>query len=178
MSLIFQYGSNTDASRLRERLGDIDDLGRAQTVDEYELAFNKWSTNGKCAAADLVKPRKGGRRIWGVVYKLTRPAFKKLKEEIEGRSYRPQRISVVDARGATRRVTTFRVKRNRRRPGLHTTGEYVGHIVSGLRDHGVEEEDPDYIQRVINIAIQTNDQAKDQEAGSTQNTLIERLRQP
>jgi hypothetical protein len=37
MPLIFQYGPNTDAGRL----GDVEDQGRAQSVQEFEIAFNK-----------------------------------------------------------------------------------------------------------------------------------------
>ena len=40
MPFIFQYGSNTDANRFKERLGDIEDRGRAQTIDEYDIAFD------------------------------------------------------------------------------------------------------------------------------------------
>lgn len=182
MPLIFQYGSNCDADRLnsKERLnGTVEDRGRAQTVDEYDIAFNKWSTENKRAAADLVKPRNGGRRIWGVVYQDSRAAFKKLKGEIEGPSYRPQRIMVVDAIGATKRVTTFRVKRKSRRTGLYTTEEYVAHIVKGLRAHGVEDLDPAYIQHIIDVAVRTNAVATDPqnaERAADESRLIESLR--
>jgi len=157
--------------------GDAVDRGRAQTIDEYDFAFDKWSDTNRCAASDLIKPKTGGRRIWGVLYKVSRAGFKKLKG-IEGPSYRPQRMSVVDATGATVRVTTFRVRHDRRQPGLHTTEEYVGHIVKGLRARGVEELEPAYIQHVIDVAIRTNEQAEDQDAGRRQNALIEKLRHP
>ena len=180
MPLIFQYGSNCDTERLNdpERLdGAAEDLGRAQTVGEYKIEFNKWSKKGKCAAADLVKPRKGGRRIWGVLYKVSRGGFKKLKD-VEGPSYRARRIGVVDATGATMTATTFRVRRDKRELGRHTTVDYVRHIVKGLRAHDVEEVDPAYIQHVIDIALRTNEQAKDQDAGRMQNASIEGLRHP
>src|SRR5689334_2980357 len=114
MPLIFQYGSNCDRERLNgaDRLnGDADDLGPVQTVDEYEIAFNKWSTTGNYAAADLLKPRKGGRGVWGVLYQVSRAGFRKLKDKIEGRSYRPQSIVVEDATGATKSVKTFASER-------------------------------------------------------------------
>ena len=59
MPLVFQYGSNCDRERLNnaERLnGNAVDLGLVQTVGEYEIAFNKWSTRGRNAAADLARP--------------------------------------------------------------------------------------------------------------------------
>lgn len=176
MPLIFQYGSNCDAKRLndKERLaGDAKDLGSAQTHDEYELAFNKWSTKGKCAAADLVKPRKDGRRILGILYEVSKAGFKKLKEEIEGPSYRPQSITVVDMTGTTKTVKTFRVRRDARRRNLSTTADYVRHIVRGLRAHEVPEE---YVQHVIDVALDTNRRAT--QASNEQNRLIESLRIP
>ena len=97
MPLVFQYGSNADADRLNSpnRLnGDATDLRRVQTVDKYEIAFNKWSNRGQNAAADLVKPRYGGQRIWGVLYEVSRTDFKKLRDDIEGPGYRPQLIRV------------------------------------------------------------------------------------
>ena len=156
MPLVFQYGSNCDRERLNnaDRLnGNAVDLGLVQTVGEYEIAFNKWSTRGTNAAADLARPRKGGRRCWGVLYQVSRADFKKLREDIEGPGYRPQRMLVEDAAGATMTVTTFRVRRSRRENNRHTTLDYVRHIVYGLRAHDAPE---DYVQHVIDIAIQTN----------------------
>jgi gamma-glutamylcyclotransferase (GGCT)/AIG2-like uncharacterized protein YtfP len=171
--LVFQYGSNCNAERFnhRSRLnGDAVDLGAARTVANYEIAFNKWSKNASCAAADLLKPRIGGRRIWGVLYKVSRAGFKKLKH-IEGPAYRPQRVEVEDAKGATRTVTTFRVRRARRQNDLHTSFEYVAHIVRGLRKHDATEE---YVAYVINVAQETNRHGGT--LGPEQGRLIERLR--
>jgi hypothetical protein len=123
--LVFQYGSNCDAKRLNGagRLnGSAADLGLFRTVGNYDLAFNK-KTKANYAAADLLKPRRGGRCIWGVVYKLSRSSFKKLTEEIEGPSYRSERIEVLDNAGAKKKVTTFRVRKDKRRNDLHTTFE-------------------------------------------------------
>jgi hypothetical protein len=155
MPLVFQYGSNCDRERLNnsDRLdGDAVDLGLAQTVREYEIAFNKWSTKGQNAAADLAKPRQGGRRCWGVLYRVSRAGFKKLRE-IEGPSYRPQRMVVEDATGTAQKVTTFRVRRAKRKNDRHTSFNYVRHIVCGLRAHDAPE---DYVQHIIDVAIQTN----------------------
>ncbi len=140
----------------------------------YEIAFNKWSKNASCAAADLLKPRTGGRHIWGVLYKVSRAGFKKLKH-IEGPAYRPQRVevedAVQDATGATRTVITFRVRKIRRQNDLHTSFEYVAHIVCGLRKHNAPEE---YVAYVINVAQETN--LHRGTLGAEQNRLIERLR--
>ena len=133
------------------------------------MAFSK-RTKAKYAAADLLKPRRGGRRIWGVLYEVSRAGFKNLKH-IEGPAYRPQRIEVEDATGAIRTVTTFRVRKIRRQNDLHTSFEYVAHIVCGLRKHNAPEE---YVGYVINVAQETNRHRGT--LGAEQNRLIERLR--
>jgi hypothetical protein len=81
MPLVFQYGSNCDAERLNgpNRLrGDARDLGRALTVEEFDITFNKRHSENGSAAADLIKPRKGRSRIWGVLYEVTKVGFKRL----------------------------------------------------------------------------------------------------
>ena len=173
MPLVFQYGSNCDTGRLNstDRLaGAARDLGRVQTVENYDIAFNKWSARGGYAAADLIKPRRGGRRVWGVLYQLSRSAFAQLKT-IEGPSYRASRITVEDTRGVRMRGTTFRVRRMKRRGQVATSADYVGHIVHGLRAHGVPE---DYIQHVVDVAIGTNQAAR--VPADVENHAIEFLR--
>jgi hypothetical protein len=181
MPLIFQYGSNTDAARLNspERLGgDAKNPRPVRTVGDFELAFDKWSDTNRCAASDLIKPETGGRRIWGVLYKVSKAGFKKLAEEIEGPGYGPTDIEVEEADGQVRTVKTFILREHRRRDGLWTSAKYVRHIVNGLRAHCIEDLDPAYIQHVVDEAIRTNEQAEDQDAGRRQNALIEKLRHP
>ena len=173
MPLVFQYGSNCDAGRLNstDRLaGAARDLGGVRTLENYDIAFNKWSARGGYAAADLIKPRTGGRGVWGVLYELSRSAFAKLKT-IEGPSYRASRITVEDMRGTRTRATTFRVRRTKRRRQIATSAEYVGHIVHGLRVHQVPE---DYVQRVLDVAVHTNRSAR--APADAENRAIELLR--
>ncbi len=56
---------------------------------------------------------------------------------------------------------TFLVETDDRREGLWTSAEYVGYIVNGLRAHDVPEE---YVQHVIEVAIETNQRADPSEA--------------
>src|SRR6266516_4436703 len=109
MAFVFQYGSNCNKRRLNDpgRLnGGAKDLGRAQTVEMFEIAFNKRVQSTGFAAADLIKPRKGGRRIWGVLYEVSKAGFERLRK-IEGSSYRPQDIAVEDSDGLRKTVKTF-----------------------------------------------------------------------
>ncbi len=171
MPLVFQYGSNCSRLRLESRLKErVEDLGRALTVEEFEIAFNKRRQESGSAAADLVKPRKG-KRIWGVLYEVSKAGFKRLKV-IEGPSYRPKNIVVEDSTGVVRTAKTFRVKRDARRRSLWTTAEYVSYIVNGLRAHEVPEE---YVQHVLKNAIETNARAFDTARGAAETRLIRTL---
>jgi cation transport regulator ChaC len=163
MPLIFQYGSNCDASRLNspERLnGNARDLGQAETVGQYEIAFDVWSGGNNCAASDL--RRRSGRHARGVLYDvpaewiLGRKTNGRTLEQIEGTHYEPKRIRIKDSAGRISSATTFLVKPSSRQKQLATSVEYVRHIVEGLRAHDTPEE---YVQRVIEVAIRTNRRA-------------------
>jgi len=67
MTLVFQYGSNCSDAEInsdRRLRGDAEFVGIAETVDDFELAFDVQSKGRGCAAADIV--RMAGRKVWGV----------------------------------------------------------------------------------------------------------------
>jgi AIG2 family protein len=164
MPLIFQYGSNCDERRLNgpTRLnGDAQDLGRAETIDEYDVAFNVWSRNNGCAAADLIPTP--NRYAWGVLYRVSDKGIEKL-QRIEGAHYAPKLICVRGEVGGEVEATTFLVESDDRREGLWTSAEYVGYIVNGLRAHNVPEK---YVQHVIEVAVETNRRAGPSAAEAT-----------
>lgn len=69
--LVFQYGSNCSDAQINgtERLkGEASFVTKAETVDDYELAFDVLSKNRDCAAADIVG--KPGGKVWGVLYEV------------------------------------------------------------------------------------------------------------
>lgn len=163
MALVFQYGSNCSESQFKrpDRLcGDAKFLTIAETVDDYRLAFDVWSTGRGCAASDIVAC--GGSKVWGVVYDV--PDFLITREtaarhrrksldaiEGEGTNYARHPIVVKSATSEILTAVTYRVINPR--SGLSTSLEYVGYIVSGLREHGVGEE---YIAKVKAIAMVNN----------------------
>jgi hypothetical protein len=52
MALVFQYGSNCSEGQIngKDRLrGDAKFVGIAETVDDFELAFDVWSKGRGCA---------------------------------------------------------------------------------------------------------------------------------
>jgi hypothetical protein len=67
MAIVFQYGSNcldseiNSENRLR---GDAKFAGIAETVEDFELAFDVQSIGRGCAASDVV--RRAGSKVWGV----------------------------------------------------------------------------------------------------------------
>lgn len=179
MALVFQYGSNTTTARLNgpSRLNDrARDLGRAQTVRDFEIAFDVYSTTNGCAAADLrCIP---GQPAWGVLYEIAdadirgpSPRDSRTLADIEGSRYEEKGIRVRDKDGVDRHAITFVVKDAERRTGLATNAAYVSLIVDGLRSHGVPE---DYVQHVIDVAVATNADADDKPSRET--SLIETLR--
>ena len=180
MPLVFQYGSNCTAARLNgpTRLnGNAKDLGRAQTIEEYDIAFNVPSQTNGCAAADLVDAGGSGHGVWGVLYEIPEDIIRgkrddgqKTLEQIEGPRYEEKTIRVRNEAGEEVEATTFVVIKNHRDPTLWTSVAYVSFIIYGLRAHGVPEE---YIAHVANTAIRTNEQSV--ETASEQTRLIRNL---
>ena len=103
-------------------------------------------------------------------------------EDIEGSHYEEMEkpIRVRNSAGAEVEATTFVVKPSAERKGvlrnsnsgrivLWTSAKYVGHIISGLRAHGVPEG---YVQHIVDIALDANRRVGE----TSQDLLIESLR--
>jgi gamma-glutamylcyclotransferase (GGCT)/AIG2-like uncharacterized protein YtfP len=163
MALVFQYGSNCSESQINseDRLrGDAKFIGIAQTVNDYQLAFDVWSTNRACAACDIVATP--GTKLWGALYYV--PDFlinrktagahnRKSLDAIEGEgaNYRRETIAVRQDNGLLLTALTYRVRNPK--PDLKTNLEYVRYIVMGLRERGVRE---DYVGLVKKLAATNN----------------------
>jgi cation transport regulator ChaC len=180
MPLLFQYGSNCLTARLKspQRLnGAAMIVGRAQTLDEYEIAFDVWSNGNGCAASDLIAATGTGHRAWGVLFEVPPDRIRgrnhpkgKTMEEIEGPRYEEKQIRVRNEAGEEVEATTFLVKPDERQSGLWTSAAYVSWIVYGLREHGAPEE---YIAHVQEVAMQTN--VKASAVATEQNRIITKL---
>jgi gamma-glutamylcyclotransferase len=163
MALVFQYGSNCLESQInsKDRLcGDAKFIDIAETVDDFQLAFDVWSTNRQCAASDIVASP--GNKVWGALYNV--PDFligrktaaaqnRKSLDAIEGEgaNYKRETIAVRRHNGPTVTALTYRVQNPK--PDLKTNLEYVGYIVKGLRERSVRE---DYIEQVKRLARANN----------------------
>jgi cation transport regulator ChaC len=163
MALVFQYGSNCLESEIngKDRLsGDAKFVDIAETVEEFELAFDVQSTGRGCAASDIV--RKPGGKVWGVLYevpdyllsrKTAKAKGRKSFDEIEGegKNYKRETIEVRRSDGEISSALTYTVRSPN--PQLKTNVDYVRHIVRGLRQRGVSDE---YISKVKAIAATNN----------------------
>lgn len=163
MALVFQYGSNCLESEIngKARLcGDAKFIGIAETVDDFQLAFDVWSTKRQCAASDVVVSP--GSKVWGALYevpdflikrKTARAQNRKSLDEIEGEGTNYSRETVVVRKDDDSIVKAFTYRVRNPTPGLKTSLEYVGYIVKGLRERGVCEE---YIAQVQRLAATNN----------------------
>lgn len=160
--LVFQYGSNCLESEIngKNRLrGDAKFIGIAETVEDYELAFDVFSDGRHCGASDIL-PRSGG-KVWGALYEIpeyligreTTPPGRRSLDAIEGegRNYERREIEVRKRDGRIDRVLTYTVRNPR--DGLKTNLDYVRCIIAGLRERGVPGE---YIDKVKRIAAANN----------------------
>lgn len=163
MALVFQYGSNCLESQInsKDRLcGDARFIVIAETVEEFQLAFDVWSKRRGCAASDIVSSP--GNKVWGALYEV--PDFLIERNTAEGRgrraldaiegegiNYRRETIAVRRINGQVIDALTYRVKSPI--PGLKTNLEYVGYIVRGLRERGVSQA---YIEEVKQLAQANN----------------------
>lgn len=161
MALVFQYGSNCLTGEINSegRLkGDAKFFEIAETVEDYELAFQVNSVRRRCAASNII--RKPGSKVWGVLWEIpdallsrgtsgTRKSLDAI--EGEGTNYIRTAIEVRLASGNIQRVQTYIAKNPQ--AGLRTNLAYVSLIVAGLREHPIPK---DYVDRVKNIAGANN----------------------
>ena len=162
---VFQYGSNCDSERLNsaDRLNGLaKSLGKACTVEDFELEFDVYSTTNQCAASDMIRCPGSGNKVWGVLYDVpedhvvaARTDGSKTLAQIEGPLYRPERIMVEWQRTQVE-VITFLVRNPVQT--LTTSPDYVAHIIHGLRAHNVDQ---DYIESVRRKAITNDPQRED-----------------
>ncbi len=140
--------------------GDARFVDIAETVEDFELAFDVQSTGRGCAASDIV--RKPGGKVWGVLYevpdylidrKTAKSRGRKSFDAIEGEgtNYKRETIKVSCPNGKIVSALTYTVKWPK--AGLRTNTDYVRLIVYGLREHKISNE---YIAKVKAIAAANN----------------------
>jgi hypothetical protein len=155
--LVFQYGSNCTESQInnKDRLkGDAKFVCVAETVEDYEIAFDVFSNTRNCAAADII--RKPGGKVWGALYEIpgyliheetAKARNRKSLERIEGKNYEGRPIQVQTPDGGIVTALTYTVIDPQ--AGRKTGSDYVRYIITGLRERGIPVE---YIEKVKRIA--------------------------
>jgi hypothetical protein len=91
---------------------------------------------------------------------------------IEGPSDEEHTIKVRTTNGEHDAIT-YLVKKDAQRAGLWTSSAYVAHFVNGLRAHNAP---PEYVQRVIDAAIATNQRAESATEEPTRAAIAEQIR--
>ena len=163
MPIVFQYGSNTSATRLNsaDKLnGAASVIGVARTLDNYDLDFTVWSITNKCAAADIVPD--GNTQIWGVLYEIPENRIyrnlsgdKKSLDAIEGEgtNYKRIKIQVLPNKEPDKIITVITYVVLNRVQNKETSLEYASEIINRLKSHEIPH---DYLEYVHNRIIQNN----------------------
>ena len=163
MPIVFQYGSNTSATRLNsagQLNGAASVIGVARTLDNYDLDFTVWSNTNKCAAADIVPD--GNIQIWGVLYEIPENRIyrnlsgdKKSLDAIEGegKNYERINIQVLPNNEPDNIITAITYVVLNRVQNIETSPEYASEIINGLKSHEIPH---DYLEYVQNRILQNN----------------------
>lgn len=160
MALAFQYGSNCLDKQIngdRRLRRDARFIGIAETVEEFQLAFDVWSNGRNCAAADMVPSL--GNRVWEALYEIPDFLIHRESAKAQGRTsldaiegdgvnYRREPVLIRQENGQIVTAITYRGLNPKQE--LMTSLEYVGCIV---RERGVCE---DYIDVVKKLALANN----------------------
>ncbi|WP_177419082.1 gamma-glutamylcyclotransferase family protein [endosymbiont of Lamellibrachia barhami] len=159
MPIVFQYGSNTSATRLNSttRLnGDATVIGSAFTQDKYELDFNVWSSTNQCAAADIVPD--GSTQIWGVLYEIPEGLIyrhlsgkRRSLDAIEGEGGNYQRtyIQVITSTNESNLLNAITYVVRKKKQKLKTSLAYASEIINGLKSHNVPRSYLEYVNTRI-----------------------------
>ncbi len=138
--LYFAYGSNMLSARLRERCPSARPVGIADAFG-WAVRFHKHGRDGSgkasLAAADTPEAK-----VPGVLYEIALYERGDL-DRAEGRYLRDDAFAVVLAStGVAATASTYIAEAETCRPGLQPFDWYVGLMLAGAREHGL---DPGYI---------------------------------
>jgi hypothetical protein len=109
MALVFQYGSNRLDSQInsKDRLCvDAKFIDIAETVYDFQLAFDVWSNNRQCAASDIVVSP--GNKVWDTLYEV--PDF--LVERKTAAAQNRKSLDAIEGEGANYNRETIAVRRH------------------------------------------------------------------
>lgn len=96
--LYFAYGSNMDRVQLERRVGEVDYVGIGQ-LDDHKLVFNRKGSYRPGGVASVMPAL--GQRVFGVIWRLTPEALRKLDIIEDPKAYVRDRKEVVTAQGTS-----------------------------------------------------------------------------
>jgi cation transport regulator ChaC len=153
---VFAYGSNMCSGRLRKYNVVPEGLGRAASLQDYGLRFNKQSQKDSSGKAN-VEPCPG-EEVWGVVYAIPN-AHLKILDHGEGTGYGRKRMSVRMSSGEVTESWVYLARAPSKDPALRPYTWYMHYVVEGAREHSLPAS---YIETLERIAAdQDADQGRD-----------------
>lgn len=140
----FAYGSNMLKSRLEERVGKVNRIGKKVILKDYEFQFSKLGSDGS-GKANVHK--KSGQQVEGALFELSQDQLSKL-DKFEGYPdhYTRKTITVTNERGEEIEAIVYVAKEDKIRSGLKPTKEYLNYIVAGGRETEISQIALNHIQ--------------------------------
>ncbi len=138
----FAYGYNMSTKRLKDRVGEIDVIGKAK-LKNYRLTFNKLSDNGSGKAN--IEPKEGS-SVAGVIFKLTEEQIDILDRWEKG--YIRVKKSVVKFDNNTVIVKIYIANQNKIQGDLKPKCEYLHYLKDGADEHGLSNQYKQFLSSV------------------------------
>lgn len=130
----FAYGSNMSRARLQARVPAAGALGVSELRD-WRLSFDK---HGRDQHAKANIRSSGGDCVWGVLYRLHRDHRAPLdRAEGLGVEYGLRRVAVRHPHLGQLDAYTYTALRLH--PGLPMQDWYLGHLLTGIEEHGLPQ---------------------------------------
>lgn len=130
----FAYGSNLSKNQMNERIGAWKDTKKA-TLQGWKLVFNVPSRKWGGAAANIVSTCNPADAVFGAIYCITRKQLDILTDKYEHVS---SRTLIVEAEERSEKAEVYVFKKDN--PSLKPSEEYLQTILTGLRDHGYQDD--------------------------------------
>ena len=141
----FAYGSNLDPSQMKDRVGGWISSERVR-VEGYKLVFNVWSKEKWHGwAANLKKTDSIEDTSYGVMYEITNQQLVTMAGW-EGKDIVPMSISVKKENNRRQNDVKIFIW-TKEEPSHEPTDAYKKAIITGLKQHGYEQEIIERVQK-------------------------------
>jgi gamma-glutamylcyclotransferase (GGCT)/AIG2-like uncharacterized protein YtfP len=124
----FAYGSNMDASRMKERKINYSSRQFA-ILKDFKLVFDKKARDGDYSYANIVQ--QPGEKVEGILYELAETEISKL-DYFEGYPFHYKRIEINVLRNDKHiRAVSYIAQPDKTAEGLLPKKEYLNHLLAG-----------------------------------------------